>query len=1197
VTQRIFVNESEVGMNIPVVPIIGEIAASATSAVVSDASKLAALFAAGQLGQIRLGIGRNEETVNVSGVVTGGPERVDFSAPTNWRHYDLDYLMPSTYEDADNNIHHVTLLAVLTRPSGVANINTSMIEDKREYRFGSPAELRDIRLDLETSDGRPVTAGAAIEARIPYITLGLGTGTSIGRVNVSTSGNSVADAFAAAQSLLPDGGVIYVRPGTYTLETTTKIQITQANITIIGQAANLVTLEGLDEEVISVEASGFRLENITVLPGDSEYGVIFTGAWSDTHFENVIFNGSARSNVIIYVNKLITNTVFRDCQFVNGTKVTHPYVEFDSGVRITFDSCLFSGIATQTSLVYLNTIANYLWFSHCFFSSGLIGMLFNEAAVEGVKCVVTDSCFFYNQHTAAVQVSAPSADGYDYLFADCVVYSSVAIGFIITGAVRTKLSGCSILSAGTVALSISGSAYVTADHLRITNSPTGISLANTCVFNLDGIMITGSGTQTGIVTAGTCTVQVNGGMLATLDTGISAGSSTAGLFSNLRILLASNYAVNLTGAGQVLENITCEDCGSLAFSRKIISVSGNDCRLSSCRVLDFDAPPAVLGHAFYISGNDVLLQNCLSSEADVVSVGRGFTIAGARVVMENCTAITLPGVGLYIDAASSGRHQISNYRSKACGTVAGPPLHINGGTVSINGLHLEGGLAGAAYINVSASIQNAYIYTVTAGPTFLVLLTVGEYAISDSYFDGNDHPNSAIHSSNSTSLHISNCTFTNVINAFIDISAAATKYNTLITGCRFITGSGCNYAVFIDSDIYGARIESCVVDGNGANLINGFVSSSAATAVIGCSIVDVDDTGISLSGNGCMISGCYVYSASVGAYIGNAGPPVASGGLIQNCLFDGCDTGGYLLASNSSICSCSALGAISVGFAIAAGSSNCFIDSCVIGSTAALVPSRAGVTLVGTCCSIRNCGFYALDDAGTAKKVINISGDGNQIVGNYVYNCACTVGGIDVTGNRTQICNNLIQDINDDNIRLNAGSSGSIVSGNQLHASSFPAVIGIQVVGCDACLISNNRLNGFTNTSINVDNCDFTHVIGNHVSTGARAISVSTGTYPLIEGNYTYNCTDYGIYTSSARPSIVGNMVFSCPAAGLIQIEVSTATDGIFTNNSLWQVAGTLGDANLDAAAVADAWAGWKPYEGIAQALVNHNLMNALQNV
>ena len=1197
VSQRVFVNESEVGMYVPVVPIIGGMSPGATSVIVSDASKLALLYAAGQLNQVRIGIGRNEELLNVSSVDTGGVERVNFSEPANWQHYDLDALMPSGYVDGDGNRHSVTLLAALNRVNGNSQINTSMIRDYRERHFGSPAELRDMRLDLESSTGSAFSAGEAVAAQIPYITLGLGTSGSMGRVNVSSSSGSVAGAFTAAQALLPDGGVIYVRPGTYLLESTTKIQITRGDITIIGQSAADVIFEGLDEEVISVEANGFGLENLTVKPGDSQYGVTFTAGWDRCHFSKVIFDGDARSDVIVYVTTALANAKFRDCKFTGGVKTTQPYVELDAGSRYLFDSCLFDGVAAQAYLVYLKTTAVNLWFSGCFFSSGQNGLLLNEAASEGIKRVVVDSCIFYDQSTAGLYVAAPLASGYDYSVNDCIFFSMASMAVHIGGGIRVKINSCIIPNSLSIGLNISGAADVSVSDLRIYSTPTGISVANTATVDINGLRVVGTSTQTAIVTANTCTVKVDGGYFSTLLRGIVAGSSTTGVFSDIRMRVIDTAAAQLTGANQILQDITCEDCGSVAVQRQMFSVTGNNCKLYNCRVIDMDAPAAGLGHAFYVSGADAILSNCYASEGVAGSLCRGFSLFGAGIELTDCQVVSMPGFGLYVDAGATGTYQITNFKEESSGTAALTlPIYIAGGEVGINGLQCEGSVRGGLQAIASTRINAAHIYA-GAAATNLILLGVGEHTISNSWIDGADNVTNLINSVSSTSLQLSDSTLLNIDDYGVVMTSAGAVYNTLISGCRFIAGANSGNAfISIDANLVAPKITGCRFDGNARNMAFAILSAAVNTVVDSCQIYGLDDEAISLSGDYAFVNNCYIEDAQIGLVISSGAALI--GATVQNCTLVSSNSGFILKSQDARIQNCSFLGIAGYALTLSAGTTNTSIDNCLVGRDSGLVPTRGGFSITGDYCSVRNCGFYDLDDAGVAKAVVIVAGDSCQVVGNYIYNCDSTAGGIDITGLYSQVCGNSVYGVNDDNIRLNAGSHNALISDNQLAAATYPAVVGIQAVGCDHCVIEGNRVGGFTGGGIAVDNCDAAHIIGNKVSNCSVAISVATGNYPLIDGNYTYLCTSYGLFTSSNYPSIVGNTFFSCPAANLIQVQVSTATDGLFASNSLWQIAGTPGDANLDVAVIVDpVWAGWKPFEGGAQALVYHNLMNALQNV
>lgn len=1152
VSQRVFVNESEVGMYIPVVPIIGTIAPGVTSIIVSDASKLALLHAAGQLNQIRVGMGRNEELLNVTSVTTGGPERINLAEPTDWRHYDLDPLMPSGYVDGDGNRHYVTLLAALNRLDGNNQITTGMIRDYRERHFGSPAELRDMRLDLEDDAKLAFTAEEAVAARIPYVTLGLGTSGSVGRINVSSAG-SVADAFTAAQNLLPDGGVIYVRPGTYTLDSTTKIQITKGDISIVGQSIGDVILEGLDAEVISVEAAGFSLENLTLKPGDSQYGVVFTGAWDRCRFSKVTFDGNAQSDIIVYATTALTNTKFRECKFTGGTKTTQPYVQLDAGSRYLFDSCLFVGAAAQFALVYLKTTATDLWFSGCSLSSGANGLLLNEAASEGIKRVVVDSCIFHGQSTAGIYVAAPLSGGYDYSFDNGIFYSETFAAIQISGGVRVKVNDCIVPASATVGVNISGTAEVGISNLRVYSTPTAVNVADTATVDVDGLRVVGTSTQTAIVTANTCTVKANGGYFSTLLRGIVAGSSTAGIYTGISMTTIDTAAAQLTGNNQTLQDITCEDCGSVVASRQIFSVTGDNCRLHNCQVIDMDAPAAGLGHAFYVAGANTTLSSCLASVGVAGSLCRGYSLFGAGVEMENCQVVGMPGFGLYIDAGATGIYRITNFRDESSGTAAATwPIYIAGGEVSIDGLQCEGSVCGGLRAITGVRINAAHVYAGGAA-TDLILLGAGEHTISSSWIDGADNVTNLVNSVSSTSLRLSACNLLNANDAAVLLTSVGAAYGTMISDCNFGAGSNyANYFISIDANLVAPKISGCRFYGNSRNVAFAVSSAAVSTAIDACQIYEIDDEAISLTGDYAFVSDCYIEDVSTGLNISSAGALV--GTVVQNCSLVNGDAGFILKAKDARVQNCSFLGILGYGLTLQTGTTDVSIDSCVFGSDSGGVATRGGISLTGNLCSIRGCGFYNLDDAGVNKAAIEITGNNCQVVGNYIYNCDTVLGGINITGSRAEVHGNYVYDVNASSayILISTGSLGSSVTGNHLQGTVYVAATGIGVVGSDGCSVEGNRINGLSSLyGISVVGSDYCHVQGNSVSSCDTGIRINTCNCTAIIGNYVRDSGQYGIYlvssddaavtnnyvyggavpygvylTNSTRPSVAGNHIY-----------------------------------------------------------------------
>jgi hypothetical protein len=501
-------------------------------------------------------------------------------------------------------------------------------------------------------------AGGVAGARGNTVSVGDGVST-FGDFNTTTSGSAVAAIQAAIDSLSGNGGIIYIKEGTYNIGATpidvdeqcciigdghdsTVIQATDAGGAAamdLNAGTDWVKLEGLS---ILVDTGGtgtatHALTCTSIGPRSRIQDCIIQG-WDSTTtvaiFDGVFFQSPSTGTIAL--DGAFNQCLFRKCWFANTAYAAATRnVSMDTTIsNVTFSDCEFYAVANMNAVFETDGNANLLCIKNCRVNDTGTSPPFMLTAAGDNDIRITDTHF--------------TNDGGIGTFTGCtdvwIRGCSVSFGQDEAGAtfasscVRVRVTDTRFLQAATAGaagtgrcLDFTSASDVKVDNCGFVDADIGIRFADLQRFAISNCHHT-------TPTAGRGRV----GILATGSApALFSGSITNCMFFGLDVASATDYAGILIDTGAGLANIS-------------------DVRISGC---DFDTiGPATGTNAYGIrvdsnggTVSGIIVENCVFYDVDAGTLGIGIsletgvniTISGCRFSLVGNTATTT-WYGVYI---------------------------------------------------------------------------------------------------------------------------------------------------------------------------------------------------------------------------------------------------------------------------------------------------------------------------------------------------------------------------------------------------------------------------------------------------------------------------------------------------------------------------------------------------------------------
>ncbi len=373
------------------------------------------------------------------------------------------------------------------------------------------------------------SSGGIMGARAHSVSVGDGAA-SWGDFNTTQSGSARAALQAAHDALPADGGIIFLKRGTY-LITSTSVAFTKpvklvgegADITVITATGAVPSLTIASTEIAQAYAGFVVMEGLRFdVSGSTTSYVIEMTAGSRIHAMNCVFRGgvtatgtmsySTFSNCLFYsstlgagicLNGVVTNSTFSNCFFqIDLSNAASRCVSLGGASTFNkFIGCDFTGGSTvATALVALSAASTNTHFTSCNFRGG----------------------------TSVTAALAPATGASSVILTGCTTSTLAGMGAFVTST-DVRVTDCDVTtSAGGLSLDgseriiIAGTRFTTlADQyaIRLNNGSSKAIVAN-CLFEQTTVSASVAGV--GIDLDGTDGVLVDGCSFDNVDMGIKA---------------------------------------------------------------------------------------------------------------------------------------------------------------------------------------------------------------------------------------------------------------------------------------------------------------------------------------------------------------------------------------------------------------------------------------------------------------------------------------------------------------------------------------------------------------------------------------------------------------------------------------------------------------------------------------------------
>ena len=1239
VTQRVFVNENGVGVHVPLTMITQDYdprSTIITELLVADASD----FDIAKHPILRIGSGRNEEILLVDSYQTIPSHKIILSQPLEWRHYENDVVHASYYDDADTNRHYVALLSRFDRPNTVDEITNSEITDTRENNWGSPAELRDARLHLGG------TLDEAIEARIPFVTLGTGVGDSIGIFNVTEYANAKA-CFDAAIAILSSGGVIWVRPGTYVLPNT--LTITNPNIHIIGQSL-LAFIDGPDgAPIIDIQANRCSVERVTFRPGDEGEGVVIT---SGDRFvmDDVVNNGQDQAQYLFRVDIGAGNFIrIQNTKFTGGTKLITPpkkgpYVIVNGGGQIAFDGCQFQGVTDLEACMHLRQSAAHCLVTDCNFINGDYGVLLNHNSLPGVEDVFITQCAFGNMDQAGIWVTFGVSGGENYIL-DNLTTVNCSSGLKINGSTRVQVGTVQVQDALVSGVYVYGSPNaVSLSQIQVISASAGVTygfrIAGSSVVEMYDCRTIGDSLGTGIKVEDSASLDVSTAEIINFSAGLDVESTSKCSFHLVKC--SQTYSKGIWIRSENNYFLGCKVLSSNALTSDMaIHVVGNNNQLVDCEVQNFEGVANPV--AFYIEGGYNTFTGCSVVNGVGSLPHKGFHVFGSYNQFNHCRAAGLRDIGMHFDSTGAGSHAVDGFEGNRIATNSGSSILVETDTLLRN-VSCEAGFFAALRVTDTCTVENSWFYDDTPS-TRLLSIEGGSFTMKTSKLECREVVQNAVEIG-----AVLNATFNDVdvrgylAKGFYFSDTGGSILNCAISNTRIIGPNAPHtpaYAIEVEDSYDGMIISNCHLDGN-ARVQEPILMKGPNSNIEGCQIRDFTDNGVTIQANNNRVDGCSIWNCAFwGIKLGDSVTPY-EGMAVSNCTIHDVVDGVFVEGTRCKVSDCEIHLVNNYAVRLDPTSGKCQVTGIKVHPEQGGIKPSAGIYVNSDYNQIDGCFFEDMN--GPTKAVINILGDYNQVCTCKIYNCD-NDGGVAVSGGLScLISGNHIKDVNSEYIRLNGGSNNCDISGNLLEADVYTNQTAVSVIASEDVKVEGNRFFGFLplavpQAAVYFDNAQYIHIASNRVDScqrgvsgtlsegvliatntftdssieailliscgrpsvkannikgGIRGIKLETCDHALVGDNHIKYCSGYAIETVGVlEPSFCSNYTLECPVGSVTQwaVGISALSSGMCNGNVVLQTGSSIGDilfpgpGNRSGFRPRDATSG---FEDIA----NHNIAN-----
>jgi len=1075
--QRVFVNERGDGLDIKLQALTADADAGATVLNVTSGTP----FASDKV--LLLGCGRNEERVYVQSV---GVNTITLAEPLEWDHFFGDWIHQVSVLDSDLNRHYFSLLAVVDRLDTNVNITSAMITDYREQHWGSSAEVRDLRRVIGGS------AADAFTAMQHVVTLGTGVGSSIGDFNVVDFPTAEA-CFNAAIDSLTSGGVVWIKPGTYTLSSG-PILLDDDNVQLVAQS-RMVRIDGAaGNETILVTADRSGIINGRIVPSVGQPGILIEDI-SDLTIENIRGDGTNAPAAHIKVNNIYTpNKVkIKGCNFDNGTNGSAYYIELERTTEFAIDHCTFSNAGGSSSISISNgsTVGRV---RGCVVDSGDYGIHLNNAAGAACSKIRVLDCVFTGLSSPSIYVdSAPGAT--ELVFRGLIIRTST--GIFISEGNGIDISAISVINPVNFGLKCQGSASpINVRGLWIENTG-GVD----AIQFLGNVVVQGSDINVSTFT-GVSAIDISGNVIASLNNvrlstgqrGIVVSSAEPCHFADITCWNVSKQSIRLSTDGHTVEGFISRDAGNPAdASLAIVESTGNGNSLSGVRVEGFEG--ATNAVAIQLSGIDCSVNDFFISNGSGTTPHGILTYTGTGASISNGYIEDLDGRGIGIGAGGNAR--ISDVRMASVGQAVGFEAVACDGWTDISNIDATGGVAAAIRLNAGGNISDSsFTLPNTSNP--VVEITGAAARLENVKASGGV---TSFKVEDQSDVHFYNCKAANFVSyGFVYTGATGIRFNSVVRNCEIQgPGAGGLAGIFLDNSYRKNSIVGCYIDGN-ASMQHGVDALDLETQVSSCKVINTTQRGVRVRKDDSTVSDCdiLVTASGMGIEVGS-GSGVERNFIVDSCWVNGGLEGVWVRGEATIVTGCRIKGFTNFGINInitSPNNENVVVGDCFISSSA----SGVGIFSNAAKTNISNVHIQT-----PALGGIQIQGNSSTVE-------ACTIEasgaeGIEVDGaSYVNVSNCLIKDCVDVGIR-GTNTEHIVIEGNRIiiTAAVPNPQFGIGLVGGNSPIIAKNQINGLNQTTaangINVSNCTRVIAEQNRISICNYGIHIDNGDYSKISEN------------------------------------------------------------------------------------------------
>lgn len=307
----------------------------------------------------------------------------------------------------------------LSRDPYATGANDIQIKQLKDYVDFISAQIREIKWgsgrSTEVGDLAPPSsftatphyyefAGSLAGARAHTVSVGNGT-TSFGDFNSTQTGSAQAALTAAIAALPSDGGIVYVKAGTYSVTTTVTVN---KPVVMIGDGIGstiIRTTAAVPALTVNTGGGFFCIENLSLEATSTVVALDFnntvamrvsaknciihgvtcssTGDLSKSKFELCDFSAAATLTSGIAFSGELNDVVFDRCNFASSAAIAGARgvsLEANS-TNVTFKECTIASNSSGTSIVTLDgATANTIEFNNCLFSGAGSNNVFGSVA-------------------------------------------------------------------------------------------------------------------------------------------------------------------------------------------------------------------------------------------------------------------------------------------------------------------------------------------------------------------------------------------------------------------------------------------------------------------------------------------------------------------------------------------------------------------------------------------------------------------------------------------------------------------------------------------------------------------------------------------------------------------------------------------------------------------------------------------------